>query len=106
MFVLTVSELAPLSSLSLLQTHIDSISAPHEDSACIFRKDLIQFPCHTMSCDRFDICFWKGRLREETISLNIFAIKSSGMLKKQLMLVCLRMLLEKNTLPQVQKAST
>jgi len=68
-FVLTVSQLAPISSLSLLPTHIDSIAATHEDSIYIFRNDFIHLSCHTVLCDRFDICFWKGRLREETISL-------------------------------------
>jgi len=56
-FVLTVSHFATLSSLSLLPTHIDSIAAPHEDFIYIFRNDFIHFPSHTVSCDRFDICF-------------------------------------------------
>jgi len=47
-FVLTVSQLAPLSSLSLLPTHIDSIAAPHEDFIYIFKMRSLYFAFHTL----------------------------------------------------------
>ena len=68
-FVWAVSQLAPISSLSLLPTHINGIPAPYEDSIYIFRNDFILFPYHTVLCDRFDVCFREERLRVETISL-------------------------------------
>ena len=68
-FVWAVSQLAPISSLSLLPTHINGIPAPYEDSIYIFRNDFILFPCHTVLCDRFDVCFREERLRVETTSL-------------------------------------
>ena len=58
-----------LSFLSLLPMHVDSIAAPYEDFINIFRNDFLHFPCDTGLCDRFDICFWKERLRVEKISL-------------------------------------
>ena len=71
-----------------------------------FRNDFLHFPCHTGLCDRFDICFWKERLRVEKTIFNIFAIKPSVIPKKQSMLVCFWMLPEKSTHPQVERAST
>ena len=68
-FVLTVFQLAPISSLSLLPTHINGIPAPYEDSIYIFRNDFILSPYHTVLCDRFDVCYREERLRVETISL-------------------------------------
>jgi len=95
-----------LSSLPLLPINVDSIAAPYEYSIHIFQK---WFPTFSMS-DRVVWPIWYLFLKRTFTCrnniYNIFAIKSSAIMKKQSMLVCFGMLPDKSTHPQVQRAST
>jgi len=86
--------------------HVDSIAAPYEDSIYIFQKWFHTFSMSLSVVWPIWCLFLRRTLTGRKNIFDIFAFKSSAILKKQSMLVCLRMLPEKNTLPQVQSACT
>jgi len=89
-----------LSSLSLLPIHVDSIAAPYEYSIHIFQK---WFPTFSIS-DRVVWPIWylfvKITFTCRKNIFDIFAIKSSAILKEQSMLVCFGILPEKTHTPR------